>query len=321
LRRIFVAEFCTMHEHNHDHHHHAHRLDINQVNTSLIAGICLNILFVVVEFGAGFFSNSLALISDAGHNLSDVASLALALLAFKLLKIKPTEKFTYGYRKASILISLLNAVILLIAVGSIGYESVHRFLEPKPVASNVVISVAAIGIVINAVSALFFFRDRKKDLNLKGAYLHLMVDALVSLGVVVAGIIMAYTQWLWIDPLISVVIMIVILASTWNLLSDSLSLSMDAVPTNISIENIREAALKLSGIRDIHHIHVWAISTAENALTAHLVISHSTSQEETSALKNRLKHELEHMGIQHATLETEVEGSKENITKAHADCK
>jgi cobalt-zinc-cadmium efflux system protein len=310
-----------MHEHNHDHHHHAHRLDINQVNTSLIAGICLNILFVVVEFGAGFFSNSLALISDAGHNLSDVASLALALLAFKLLKIKPTEKFTYGYRKASILISLLNAVILLIAVGSIGYESVHRFLEPKPVASNVVISVAAIGIVINAVSALFFFRDRKKDLNLKGAYLHLMVDALVSLGVVVAGIIMAYTQWLWIDPLISVVIMIVILASTWNLLSDSLSLSMDAVPTNISIENIREAALKLSGIRDIHHIHVWAISTAENALTAHLVISHSTSQEETSALKNRLKHELEHMGIQHATLETEVEGSKENITKAHADCK
>jgi cobalt-zinc-cadmium efflux system protein len=310
-----------MQEHNHDHHHHVHSLDISQVNTSLIAGICLNILFVVVEFGAGFFSNSLALISDAGHNLSDVASLALALLAFKLLKIKPTEKFTYGYRKASILISLLNAVILLIAVGSIGYESVHRFLEPKPVASNVVISVAAIGIVINAVSALFFFRDRKKDLNLKGAYLHLLVDALVSLGVVVAGIIMAYTQWSWIDPLISVVIMIVILASTWNLLSDSLSLSMDAVPTNISIENIREAALKLSGIRDIHHIHVWAISTAENALTAHLVISHSTSQEETSALKNRLKHELEHMGIQHATLETEVEGSKENITKAHADCK
>lgn len=308
-----------MHDHNHQ-HHHAHSLDIGQVNTSLLAGISLNILFVIIEFVAGFFSNSLALISDAGHNLSDVASLSLALLAFRLLKIKPTEKFTYGYRKASILISLLNAMILLVAVGSIGYEAIHRFINPQPVASDVVIYVAAIGIVVNAVSALFFFRDRKKDLNLRGAYLHLMVDALVSFGVVVAGILMVYTQWIWLDPLISIVIMIVILASTWNLLSDSLSLSMDAVPTSISIETIRETALKLSGIRDIHHIHVWAMSTAENALTAHLIISNSMSNEETSALKNRLKHELEHMGIQHATLETEVEGIRAN-TAAQSDCK
>lgn len=299
-----------MHDHSHD-HHHGHGIDITKVSKSLIAGILLNIIFVVVEFGAGLLSNSLALISDAGHNLSDVASLALALLAFKLLKIKPTAKFTYGYRKASILISLLNAVILLIAVGSIGYESIQRFIDPKPVQTQVVIYVAAIGIVINFMAALLFFRDRKKDLNLKGAYLHLMVDALVSVGVVVAGVIMTYTTWLWIDPLISLIIMIIILTSTWNLLRDSLSLSMDAVPTNIKIENIREAALKLSGVKDIHHIHVWAMSTSENALTAHLVISDAISHEETSSLKNEFKHELEHLGIQHATLETEVEECKE----------
>lgn len=293
--------------HDHSHHHHAHALDITQASKSLIAGILLNIVFVIAEFGAGFFSNSLALISDAGHNLSDVASLALALLAFRLLKVKPTRKFTYGYRKASILISLLNAVILLMAVGSIGYESVHRFLSPSPVETDVVIYVAGIGIIINFFSALLFFRDRKKDLNLKGAYLHLMVDALVSVGVVVAGIVMSYTGWLWIDPLISLVIMIIILSSTWNLLRDSLSLSLDAVPTNISIETIREMALRLSGVKDIHHIHVWAMSTAENALTAHLVISDSISHEEASYLKTEFKHELEHLGIQHATLETEVE--------------
>jgi cobalt-zinc-cadmium efflux system protein len=300
-----------MHDH-HDGHHHAHVLDITNVSKSLVAGIILNILFVVVELGAGFFSNSLALISDAGHNLSDVASLALALLAFKLLKIKPTKKFTYGYRKASILISLLNAVILLIAVGSIGYESLQRFMAPKPVQTNFVIYVAAIGIVINFVSALFFFRDREKDLNLKGAYLHLMVDALVSVGVVIAGIVMMYTDWLWVDPLISIIIMIVILASTWNLLRDSLTLSLDAVPTNISLENIRETALRIAGVKDIHHIHVWAMSTAENALTAHLVISDSISHEETSKLKSQFKHKLEHLGIQHATLETEVEGQRDS---------
>jgi cobalt-zinc-cadmium efflux system protein len=304
----------SMHDHSHD-HHHARSINITQVNKSLIVGILLNISFVVVEFGAGFFSNSLALISDAGHNLSDVASLALALLAFKLLKSKSTEKFTYGYRKASILISLLNAVILLIAVGSIGYESIHRFIAPRPVATNVIIYVAAIGIVINFISALLFFRDREKDLNLKGAYLHLIVDALVSVGVVVSGIIMMYTQWYWIDPFISLIIMVVILTSTWNLMRDSLSLSMDAVPTNIKIDDIREAALKLSGVKDIHHIHVWAISTAENALTAHLVISDTIPHEETSRIKNQFKHTLEHLGIQHVTLETEVEECHEEACR------
>ncbi len=291
---------------HHHHHNHADALDISQVSKSLVAGIILNIVFVVAEFGAGFFSNSLSLISDAGHNLSDVASLALALLAFRLLKVKPTQKFTYGYRKASILISLLNAVILLVAVGSIGYESIHRFFSPKPVVTNVVIYVASIGILINFVSALLFFRDRKKDLNLKGAYLHLMVDALVSVGVVIAGIIMSYTDWLWIDPLISLIIMIIILSSTWNLLRDSLKLSMDAVPSNVNIDEIKAVARRQPAVKDIHHIHVWAMSTAENALTAHLALSESITHAQVSKLKKELKHEFEHLGIQHATLETEV---------------
>jgi cobalt-zinc-cadmium efflux system protein len=303
-----------MHDHHH-HHDHSHHVDVTRASKSLVIGILLNISFVIVEFSAGFFSNSMALLSDAGHNLSDVASLALALLAFKLIQFKPTQKFTYGYRKASILISLLNAVILLVAVGSIGYESVHRFIAPEPVNSSLIMIVAATGIVINFISALLFFRDREKDLNLKGAYLHLMIDALVSVGVVVAGIVIYYTQWLWIDPLISVAVMVIILVSTWRLLRDSLSLSMDAVPSNIKIETIREEALKLAGVKDIHHIHVWAISTAENALTAHLVISDSVSQEETSKLKNKFKHSLEHLGIQHATLETEVEDCKDEVCK------
>lgn len=296
---------------HHHHHHHAEALDISQASKSLIAGIVLNIVFVIAEFGAGFLSNSLLLISDAGHNLSDVASLALALLAFRLLKVKPTRKFTYGYRKASILISLLNAVILLIAVGSIGYESVHRFFSPKPVATNVIIYVASIGILINLFSALLFFRDRKKDLNLKGAYLHLMVDALVSVGVVVAGIVMSYTDLLWIDPLISLIIMVIILSSTWNLLRDSIKLSMDAVPSHINIEEIKAVARRQTAIKDIHHIHVWAMSTAENALTAHLVVPESISHAEVSRVKNELKHDLEHLGIQHATLETEIDAGND----------
>lgn len=272
----------------------------------LVIGIVLNLSFVVVEFVAGFISNSLALFSDAGHNLSDVAGLALALLAFRLLKIKPTQKFTYGYRKASILISLLNTVILLTAVGSIGFESIQRFLSPAPVDSHTIIWVAATGIVINTVSALLFFRNKEKDLNIKGAYLHLMVDALVSLGVVVAGVIIQYTQWHWVDPLISCLVMIVILVSTWNLLRHSLYLSLDAVPVDINLDKIRSAALQIPGINEIHHIHVWAISTSENALTAHLVLDDTLSQEDASLAKQKFKHDLLHQGIQHATLETEI---------------
>jgi cobalt-zinc-cadmium efflux system protein len=293
-----------MHHHDHDHHHH-HAVDVTHASRSLVIGIVLNLAFVAIEFGAGFFSGSLALLSDAGHNLSDVASLALALLAFRLFKFKPTLQYTYGYRKASILISLLNAVILLLVVIGIGYESVQRFISPQPVKDMTIIIVAAAGILINAASALLFFRNKESDLNLKGAYLHLMVDALVSLGVVAGGIVIHFTDWLWIDPLISIVIMVVIVLSTWNLLQDSLRLALDAVPRNIDVESIRQTALKLPGIKDMHHIHIWAISTSDNALTAHVVVDDDKSQDEVARIKDKLRHELEHFGIRHATIETE----------------
>jgi cobalt-zinc-cadmium efflux system protein len=300
-----------MHHHNdHDHHHH-HTVDLSHASRALVLGIILNLTFVVVEAAAGLYSGSLALLSDAGHNLSDVAGLALALLAFKLIKVKPTKEFTYGFRRASILISLLNAIILLLAVGSIGYESVQRFFAPSPVRSDVIIWVASVGIVINFGSAFLFMRNKEQDLNLKGAYLHLLVDALVSVGVVVSGIVIYYTEWQWIDPLVSVIVMAIIVISTWNLLSDSVRLSVDAVPRNIDIEKIRSTALKFSGIKDIHHIHVWALSTSDNALTAHLVMDESLSNEEVSNTKNKFRHELEHLGIQHATLETEVGDCKD----------
>ncbi len=211
-----------------------------------------------------------------------------------------------GYRKASILISLLNAVILLIAVGGIGYESIYRFISPQPVRSEVIIWVAAIGIIINSLSALLFFRNKDEDLNIKGAYLHLVVDALVSVGVVASGVIISYTAWFWIDPLISFIIMIIIVLSMWSLLRDSLSLSLDAVPKNIEIDAVREAAMKLPEVKDIHHIHVWAISTAENALTAHLLLNEPISHAAVAKLITKFKQELKLLGIQHATLETEI---------------
>lgn len=299
-----------MHHHDHDHHHH-HAVDLSHAGRALVIGIVLNLTFVVVEAAAGLYSDSLALLSDAGHNLSDVASLALALLAFKLIKVKPTKKFTYGYRRASILISLLNAIILLLAVVTIGYESIHRFFEPSPVRSEIIIWVAAVGIVINFGSAFLFMKNKEHDLNLKGAYLHLLVDALVSVGVVVSGIVIYFTDLVWIDPLISIIIMAVIVVSTWNLLSDSIRLSIDAVPRNIDIEKIRSAALKFGGIKDIHHIHVWALSTSDTALTAHLVMDESLSHEQVSKTKDKFRHELQHLGIQHATLETEVGGCRD----------
>ncbi|MDH4089112.1 MAG: cation diffusion facilitator family transporter [Cyclobacteriaceae bacterium] len=292
--------------HAHDHSHHHHTVDFKHINRLFIIGIVLNFVFVLVEFGAGFLSNSLALLSDAGHNLSDVAILALALGALKLLTFKANEKYTYGYRKASILISLLNAIILLIAVGGIGYESIYRFISPQPVRSDVIIWVASIGIVINSLSALLFFRNKEEDLNIKGAYLHLLVDALVSVGVVVSGVIISYTQWNWIDPLISFIIMVIIVMSMWNLLRDSLSLSMDAVPKNIEIEAVRKVALEFPEIKEIHHIHIWAISTAENALTAHLVLKEPISYDAVATLRNTFKQQLRLLGIQHATIETEI---------------
>jgi cobalt-zinc-cadmium efflux system protein len=289
----------------HEHHSHNHTIELTSLNRAFIAGIILNSVFVIVEVAAGFATNSLALLTDAGHNLSDVAALALSLIAFRLTKVKPTEHFTYGYSKTTVLVALANAVILLIAIGGIGFEALHRFLHPEPMQGNIMAIVAAVGIVVNSASALLFFRDKEHDLNVKGAYLHLAADALVSLGVVVAGIIIIYTNWFWLDSAISLVIMVVILFSTWNLLWDSLRLSLDAVPKNVDMDKVKAEVMKVKGISDIHHIHIWALSTRVNAMTAHLIIHETLNSSEEYHLKEKVKHELLHLNIQHVTLETE----------------
>jgi len=289
-----------------DHAHHHHSPVLRNVSRAFVAGIVLNFIFVIIEFATGFSTNSLALLSDAGHNLSDVATLGLSLFAFEMARKKPTEKYTYGYNKSTILASLANAVILLIAVGSIGWEAIQRFIHPQASVGKTISIVAGIGIVINAASALFFFREKDNDLNVKGAYLHLVVDALVSAGVVVAGLIISYTGFTWIDPLISLVIMAVVIISTWGLLTESLRLSLDAVPAGIDIPKVKEEILKTKGVADVYHIHVWAMSTTKNAITVHLVLEKNLDHAQTSALKKTIKHALEHLNIQHATLETEI---------------
>ena len=292
-------------------HHHSH--SISNTSRAFWIGIILNIIFVLIEFIAGFYFNSLALLSDAGHNLSDVAALSLSLFAFKIAKSKSNERFTYGYHKSTIIASLANAVILLIAVGSIGWEAIQRFMHPVETNGSVVSIVAAIGIIINTASAFLFFRDKEKDINIKGAYLHLATDAIVSVGVVFAGIIISYTGLKWIDPLISLLIMAIVIYGTWHLLTESLRLSLDAVPENISTEKIKQAAIKFNGVKDVHHIHIWAMSTTKNAMTAHLILESKLSEAEVAKLKSKIKHELEHLNIHHATLETENENCNDEL--------
>ncbi len=293
-------------EHNHTYHQDFPGTLI-KVKSAFIVGISLNLLFVVIEVVIGLFVNSLALLSDAGHNFVDVVALALSLLAFRLMKVKSNEQYTYGYRKTSILVALFNAIILFVSIGAIVYEAAHRMFNPSPTSGETIAIVAGIGIVINSTTAIMFLRNKDKDLNLKSAYLHLVSDALVSLGVVIGGIVIFYTNWFWIDSIFSIGIAIVILFSTWRLLKDSVRLSLDGVPDYISMDDIKATAMSVKGVKDMHHIHIWAISTTENALTAHLVLQQDTTTEEEQQIKKVLKHELEHKNIHHITLETEKE--------------
>ena len=290
------------HEHSHQ---HSHTINAESLNKAFIIGIVLNLAFVVIEFAAGFWFDSLALLSDAGHNLSDVVSLVLALLAFRLAKVKANERYTYGYKKSTILVSLLKAVILLVAVGAIVIESIHKLSNPAVVPGGAIAWVAGVGVLINAFTAFLFMKDKEKDLNVKGAYLHMAADALVSVGVLVAGIVISRTGWYIIDPIIGLIVAVVILISTWNLLHDSLRLTLDGVPTSIDSQKVVEAIRALPGVDDVHHIHIWAISTTENALTAHIVLKQPEGMQE---VKHLIRHRLEDFGIGHATLEFEVPG-------------
>ena len=286
-------------------HQHSHAINAESLNKAFIIGIVLNLAFVVIEFAAGFWFDSLALLSDAGHNLSDVVSLVLALLAFRLAKVKANERYTYGYKKSTILVSLLNAVILLVAVGAIVIESIHKLSNPAVVPGGAIAWVAGVGVLINAFTAFLFMKDKEKDLNVKGAYLHMAADALVSVGVLVAGIVISRTGWYIIDPIIGLIVAVVILISTWNLLHDSLRLTLDGVPTSIDSHKVVKAIRALPGVDDVHHIHIWAISTTENALTAHIVLKQPEGMQE---VKHLIRHRLEDFGIGHATLEFEVPG-------------
>ena len=286
-------------------HQHSHAINAESLNKAFIIGIVLNLAFVVIEFAAGFWFDSLALLSDAGHNLSDVVSLVLALLAFRLAKVKANERYTYGYKKSTILVSLLNAVILLVAVGAIVIESIHKLSNPAVVPGGAIAWVAGVGVLINAFTAFLFMKDKEKDLNVKGAYLHMAADALVSVGVLVAGIVISRTGWYIIDPIIGLIVAVVILISTWNLLHDSLRLTLDGVPTSIDSQKVVEVIRALPGVDDVHHIHIWAISTTENALTAHIVLKQPEGMQE---VKHLIRHRLEDFGIGHATLEFEVPG-------------
>ena len=297
------------HSHGHSHHGHNHSVNLTIVNTAFIVGITLNFLFVVIEVIVGLSIHSLSLLSDAGHNLADVASLGLSLLALRMSKLKSNDQYTYGYKKTTILVTFFNACLLLISIGAITYAAFNRFFHPEPLPGKIIAAVAAIGIVINTVTALMFLRDKDSDMNVRGAYLHLMSDAVVSVGLVIGGIIIFYTGFYWIDPVLSIVIAGVILLGTWELMKDSLKLSLDGVPEGIQLDKLKTEAKKIKGVNDIHHIHVWAMSTTENALTAHLVIAKNTPNSEVEMIKDKLKHSFQHLNIQHVTLETEFEGS------------
>lgn len=287
-----------------EHHHHEHR--ITSLNGIYITAIVLNLSYVIIEAGIGFWSNSLGLLSDAGHNLSDVFSLLLAMIAFKLSSTRSTRRFTYGYRKSSVLISLLNAIILLIAIGAIIIESIHKFRYPAEVNGSAISWTAGIGILVNGFTAWLLMRQQKHDINTRGAFLHMAADTLVSAGVVVSGIIISLTGFSIIDPVVSLIIAAIILMSTWKLLAESLRMSIDAVPEQIDIDEVQKMMSSVPGVTDVHHLHIWPISTTEIALTAHVVIDDLPKMEE---VKGTLKHRLHDAGISHSTLEMETRAS------------
>jgi len=286
--------------HTHDHgHSHAPA----NYNRAFAIGVALNVVYIAVEATYGILADSLALLADAGHNLSDVLGLLLAWGANYLARRKPTGRHTYGWRKSTILAALTNAIILLVAMGGVAWEAVQRFSDPLPVAGKTIIIVAAIGVVINTATALLFLSGRKQDLNIRGAFLHMAADAGVSAGVVLAGVVILTTGWLWIDPAVSLIITAIILAGTWGLLRDSFNLALDAVPAGIDPEAVKSYLSDLPGVNGVHDLHIWAMSTSETALTAHLL---KPDADDDDTLIEQASRELhERFGIEHVTIQWE----------------
>jgi cobalt-zinc-cadmium efflux system protein len=282
----------------HDHHHKVINYD-----RAFAFGVALNVVFVIVEAAYGIMAGSLALLADAGHNLSDVLGLLLAWGANYLVRRKPTGRRTYGWRKSSILAALINAVILLVALGGIAGEAIRRLGAPVPVAGRTIIFVALVGVVINTATALLFLSGRNSDLNIRGAFLHMVADAGVSAGVVIAGVAILMTGRLWIDPAVSLVISAVILFGTWGLFQDAFNMAMDAVPRDIDPESVRAYLSSLPGVTGVHDMHIWAMSTTETALTAHLV--KPDSEDDDALIETASKELHDHFGIDHITLQWE----------------
>ncbi|WP_163872790.1 cation diffusion facilitator family transporter [Paenibacillus favisporus] len=295
----------TTHEHSHSHSHsHSHAHGPADYNRAFLIGIVLNTAFVILEAAYGLISHSLSLVADAGHNLSDVLALVLAWVASLLVRKKATELRTYGYRRSSILAALFNALFLLAAIALIAWGAISRLIHPQPVDGVDVIWVAAVGILINALTALLFVSGRRGDLNVRGAFLHMAADAGVSLGVVIAGIVISATGWLWVDPVVSLLIVLVIGISTWGLLKDSLNMALDSVPPGTDIAAIRNYLTSLPWVKSMHDLHIWGMSTTETALTAHLVVTEPCNGDEL--LQQAAAELREQFGIGHTTLQLEI---------------
>ena len=289
-------------ETNHQHHHAP-----PDYSRAFAVGVGLNIIFVVVEAFYGFMSGSLALLTDAGHNLSDVLGLLLAWGAAALARKRPSPRRTYGYSRATIIASLFSGLLLMGAVGAIGWEAVGRLMDPPQPAGKTIMIVAAIGVVINTVTALFFFSGKDHDLNIRGAFLHMAADAAVSLGVVASGALILFYGMNWVDPVISLVIAAVIFLSTWGLLRDSLNLAVDAVPRSVDPGAVRDYLSNLTGVTALHDLHIWPLSTTDTALTAHLVMQ--PIPDDDQFLNDVVQELQERFSIDHATIQLERHGS------------
>jgi cobalt-zinc-cadmium efflux system protein len=283
--------------------HHSHDHGPVNYRRAFAIAVGLNAVYILAEVVFGVWAGSLALLADAGHNLSDVLGLLLAWGAYVISGVRPTRHRTYGWRSTSILAALINAVILVVAVGGIAWEAIERFWEPQAVSGGTVIAVAGLGVVVNGLTAALFLADRKRDLNIRGAYLHMAADAGVSLAVVVAGLAMLWTSRPWIDPLVSLAVAVVILVSTWGLLRDSINLALHAVPRGIDPEAVDRFLRQIPGVVDVHDLHIWGMSTTETALTAHLI---KPQVENEDALLGQIGRELhDRFGIEHTTLQIE----------------
>lgn len=282
----------------HDHDHGP-----TDYNRAFAFGVSFNVGFVIVEAAYGVMAGSLALLADAGHNLSDVLGLLLAWGANYLVRRKPTERRTYGWRKSSILAALINAVILFVALGGIAWEAIRRFGNPVPAAGKTIIFVALVGVFINTATALLFLSGRKTDLNIRGAFLHMVADAGVSAGVAIAGVAILFTGRLWIDPAVSLIITVIILFGTWGLFRDAFNMAMDAVPKDIDPEAVKAYLSSLPGITGVHDMHIWAMSTRETALTAHLIKPNPIDDDAIIEKASKALHDQ--FGIDHITLQWE----------------